>query len=139
MTVVDFDCPRCSAHCVHTARGEVVRCPHCFSFVTVPEGEPPQAKAAVAEPATIVFACTHCKTRIETDQANAGLACLCPGCHVGLTVPGNARPIFLRPAPTSASLLRRPIFDSVMATLLLAVLAVSALLVILGLTSRPAP
>jgi len=78
-----------------------VRCPHCFSFVKVPKEAAPQVKiteppADPDGPPLIVFACTHCRTRIETDPANAGLACMCPGCHVSLTVPGNAQPIFPR-------------------------------------------
>jgi len=101
-TVVEFVCPRCSADCsCHCRPGEMVRCPHCFSFITVPADESPQFKItedeATPETPTIVFRCAYCQSRIETDTANAGLACLCPGCRAGLTIPGNASPIFLHP------------------------------------------
>lgn len=79
----------------------MVRCPHCFSFITVPDDDSPQFKIIADEPPAeapmIIFRCPYCQSRIETDPANAGLACMCPGCHAGLTIPGNARPIFLRP------------------------------------------
>ena len=146
-TVVDFECPSCKARCcAHSRRGEMVRCPHCFSFVTVPEPQTPQLKvpapAQGEAPPLIVFQCTYCPTRIETDPANAGLACICPGCHADLTIPGNAQPIFPRrghePAPAGH---RLNVAWLVAAALALTALAVGAAVFFLSSnsTSRPYP
>ncbi len=134
----------------------MVRCPHCFGFVTVPGDEMPQFKASAPapasepaadsdaaapaepahrepepKPATIVFRCHYCQSRMETDVANAGLPCLCPGCRASLIVPGYAQPIFLpharRRAPASPSDLPRPPRDHVGAGILLALAALTLL------------
>jgi len=126
-TVVEFECPICSTGCsAHSRPGEVVRCPHCFSFVAVPGDELPQLKAAKggaefdpvsepdseseaeSEPATIVFRCQYCQSRMETDVANAGLPCLCPGCRASMIVPGYAQPIFLPRASRREPEMPRP-------------------------------
>src|SRR6266496_4475332 len=165
-TVVEFECPACSARCcAETRRGQVVRCPHCFNFVTIPEPKPPQLKVGgrrwspddparrgspdshadndavrnrspdpgeagdgelETAPPLIVFMCTHCRTRIETDPANAGLACICPGCHVNLTIPGNAKPIFVHPAPAPQAHGRGMISERIVAAIVLAILAIGA-------------
>lgn len=165
-TVVDFECPACSARCcAETRRGQVVRCPHCFNFVTIPDPKPPQLKAdgrrwSPDDPARrgapdpggsldreldtapeplIVFMCTHCQTRIETDPANAGLACICPGCHVNLTIPGNAKPIFPRAPIASRSFGRRLISERIMAFIVLAILSLGALIAFLSFAFRDRP
>jgi hypothetical protein len=165
-TVVDFECPACSARCcAETRRGQVVRCPHCFNFVTIPDPKPPQLKADgrrwspddpvrrgapehggildremdnAPEP-LIVFMCTHCQTRIETDPANAGLACICPGCHVNLTIPGNAKPIFPQVAVASRSSGRGLISERIMAVIVLAVVTLGALIAFLSFALRDRP
>jgi DNA-directed RNA polymerase subunit RPC12/RpoP len=165
-TVVDFECPACSARCcAETRRGQVVRCPHCFSFVTIPEPKPPQLKAggrrwSPDDPARrgapdssgmldremdnapeplIVFMCTHCQTRIETDPANAGLACICPGCHVNLTIPGNAKPIFPQVAVAPRSSGRGLISERIMTVIVLAVVSLGALIAFLSFALRDRP
>jgi len=145
-TVVEFECPNCSAGCsAHSRRGEVVRCPHCFSFVTVPQDELPrdesdelpQLKAPpqepepevqrASEPATIVFRCQYCQSRIETDVANAGLPCLCPGCRADMIVPGYAQPIFLPNASRRVPEAPRRPRDDFIAGMIVAMLALAGL------------
>lgn len=149
-TAVEFECPICSAGCSAQSRpGEVVRCPHCFSFVTVPDDDVPQLKvpargaglhldsepdsepALDAEPATIVFRCQYCQSRMETDAANAGLPCLCPGCRASLIVPGHAQPIFL-PHALRAPEPRRPKRDHVSTAVILALVALAVLWIVVN-------
>ena len=132
-TALEFACPRCLAGCsCHARAGEVVRCPHCYSIITVPDDGPPQLKVAMDEPApelpTIVFRCPYCQSRIETDPANAGLACLCPGCHAGLTIPGNAQPIFLHPAADRARQMHGTHVERIHAAVIVALVALAAAL-----------
>jgi hypothetical protein len=135
-TVVEFACPRCSAGCTcHARPGEMVRCPHCYSFITVPVDESPQFKITEDESApetpTIVFRCPYCQSRIETDPANAGLACLCPGCHAGLTIPGNASPIFLHPSANRSADEFGPRVERISASVMLVVAALAVALIAL--------
>ena len=118
-------------------RGALVRCPRCGSFVQVPgaqnhqKPQEPQLKvteAPDAGPPTIIFACKHCRSRIETEAANAGLPCMCPGCHVDLIIPGTARPILL-PQTTSPAPVP-PLLDRVMLAILLGTLGLGALLLL---------
>jgi len=98
----------------------------------LPDDDRESPSSAASGPAMIVFGCTHCQTRIETDPANAGLACICPGCHVNLTIPGNARPIF--PQPAALPPLRRgPLSEKVVSTAILLLLAVSVLIALTAL------
>jgi hypothetical protein len=113
-----------------------VRCPHCFNFVTVPKAEPSQVKIVeppTDEPPLIVFRCAHCQSRMETEPANAGLACICPGCHVSLTIPGNARPIFPRPEQRHSSERRGFGFDTFTVTIMVLIAALAGALIAFGL------
>jgi DNA-directed RNA polymerase subunit RPC12/RpoP len=132
-TVVEFACPNCGATCTSdSGRGELVRCPECFSFITVPTEGLPQVKVPPPPPPMpmIVFRCPHCKSRIETDTANAGLACLCPGCHVELTIPGNAKPIFLRLPRNEVMLDRHRLRERLPVGMLVALLALGLALLV---------
>lgn len=157
-TAIDFECPRCSAACSHGMRGALVRCPRCGSFVQVPgsgthqQTREPQLKvteasdAAVldksdadardAGPPTIIFTCKHCRSRIETEAANAGLPCMCPGCHVDLIIPGTARPILLPQASPSAAVPPPPVLDRVMILILLSTVGIGALLLLSTLAGK---
>jgi hypothetical protein len=119
-------------------RGALVRCPRCGSFVQVPgaqdrqEPQEPQLKMTEAPdvgPPTIVFTCKHCRSRIETEAANAGLPCICPGCHVDLIIPGTARPILL-PQPRPPAAAPPPILDRVMILILAGMVGMGAILLV---------
>lgn len=146
-TAVEFECPICSAGCSACSRpGEVVRCPHCFSFVSVPDDELPQLKVPSRDsglrlesesdsepeqqPATIVFRCQYCQSRMETDVANAGLPCLCPGCHVSMIVPGYAQPIFLPRSSSRVPEMPSPKGHQITTGIILAMLALFVLWII---------
>jgi hypothetical protein len=154
-TAIDFECPRCSAACSHSMRGALVRCPRCVSFVQVPgarnaqssqdteqEHEPQIKVTDVSDlgvsdlgPPTIIFSCKHCRSRIETEAANAGLPCICPGCHVDLIIPGTARPILL-PQPSTAPVPRPPLLDRVMLAILLGTVGLGAILLLSTLAGK---
>jgi hypothetical protein len=132
-------------------RGALVRCPRCGSFVQVPgarnaqssqdnnEGEhAPQFKVTDVPdlgPPTIIFSCKHCRSRIETEAANAGLPCICPGCHVDLIIPGTARPILL-PQPSNPPAPRPPLLDRVMLAILLGTVGLGAILLLSTLAGK---
>jgi hypothetical protein len=73
---------------------------------------------------------------METEPANAGLACICPGCHVSLTIPGNASPIFVKPEERRAAQARG--FDTfTVALMVLIAAAAGALIAIGGMPAAP--
>jgi hypothetical protein len=95
------------------------------SAITAPEMD--ALPSSPVTPACIAFSCKQCGSRIETEAANAGLPCMCPGCHVDLIIPGAARPIFLPPPP--APRVAAPL-DRVTLAILLVVVALSAVLLV---------